>query len=366
MTLLRLIKKLSRQLLLVVSIVAAALMLATGYSGYFNPDTFPLLSVSGLLFPFIALFNILLVLLSVAVRRRYALIPLLALLACYGPIRSYVPLNFSREAPDDALTVLSYNVYMYAGWDYKRTGNNPIVNYIARSGADIVCLQESTTKEYDSLLIDRVLDPVYEYRDTMMKKPHGGEQLTIYSHYPILSRERIAYESQGNMSMASELLVNGDTVLVINNHLETNGLTPDEKKMFQHLVHGQKEEGAELAILGKLKESAKKRGRQAVVVADYIQRYKELHPQRSIIACGDFNDSPLSWAHHTVARQLQDCYVAAGNGPGWSYERHTIHVRIDHIMCSKDYDVYECKVDKQISASDHYPVLCKIKKRAKP
>ncbi len=361
----QLFKTLLSRVVLLLSIVVALLMIATGYSGLVNPESCALWSVSGLLFPFFVLLDIVFVFLCLVVRRRYAIIPLLSLLVCYGPIRSYVPFNFTKEPPKDALTILSYNVYRYAGWDYLKKKHNPIVDYIAHSGADIVCLQESATRDYDSLLIDPVLNPVYEYRDTMMKKI-DGEQLTLYSHYPIISGERIEYESKGNMSMANELLVEGDTVLVVNNHLETNGLSRDDKKKFQDMVKGEQDKNLELAILGKLKEAAQKRGHEAAAVAEYIQRYRERHPYRSVIVCGDFNDTPISWAYRTVAKGLQDCYVNAGNGPGYTYERHTIHVRIDHILCSKDFEVYECKVDKQISASDHYPVLCKVKKRAKP
>ena len=73
----------------------------------------------------------------------------------------------------------------------------------------------------------------------------------------------------------------------------------------------------------------------------------------------------LSHAHCTIAKDLTDCYIASGNGPGISYHRGGFFVRIDNIMCSDDWEPYECKVDDKIDVSDHYPIICKLKMRPK-
>ncbi|MBN2917310.1 MAG: endonuclease/exonuclease/phosphatase family protein, partial [Prevotella sp.] len=100
---------------------------------------------------------------------------------------------------------------------------------------------------------------------------------------------------------------------------------------------------------------------EAEAVAKYIQQHKE----QSIILCGDFNDGPISYAHRTIAKDLTDCYIASGNGPGISYHHGGFFVRIDNIMCSDDWEPYECKVDDKIAVSDHYPIICKLKMHPK-
>lgn len=31
------------------------------------------------------------------------------------------------------------------------------------------------------------------------------------------------------------------------------------------------------------------------------------------------------------------------------------------MMCSDDWEPYECKIDRKISSSDHYPIVCYLK-----
>ena len=67
-----------------------------------------------------------------------------------------------------------------------------------------------------------------------------------------------------------------------------------------------------------------------------------------------------------VAENLTDCYVSTGNGPGISYHMNGFFVRIDNILCSTDLEPCKCIVDRKIATSDHYPVVCWLKKGRKP
>ena len=107
-----------------------------------------------------------------------------------------------------------------------------------------------------------------------------------------------------------------------------------------------------------------RRAPQAEAVARYVRKY--LDRKVPVILCGDFNDSPLSYTHRTIARELTDCYVASGNGPGISYHKSGMYFRIDHIFCSDDFEPYGAKVDNSVTASDHYPICCWLKYRPKP
>ena len=68
-------------------------------------------------------------------------------------------------------------------------------------------------------------------------------------------------------------------------------------------------------LIRHLAEQTKKRAPEA----DAVARYIAYHRGTPMIVCGDFNDSPLSYAHSTIAEGLTDCYVATGYGPGISY-----------------------------------------------
>ncbi len=110
-----------------------------------------------------------------------------------------------------------------------------------------------------------------------------------------------------------------------------------------------------------LAQAVEIRAPQADSVANYIAKLKSRGA--SIIVCGDFNDHPLSYVHHTIAKDLTDCYVASGNGPGASYNHNLMLVRIDNILCSDDWEPYGATVDRKTAASDHYPIYCWLKKR---
>ena len=92
-----------------------------------------------------------------------------------------------------------------------------------------------------------------------------------------------------------------------------------------------------------------------------VSKMRELMKKNDpVILTGDFNDSPISYAHRRLASELTDCYIASANGPGISYHYNCFYVRIDNIMCSEHWTPYECRVDNTIKASDHYPIVCKL------
>jgi len=100
--------------------------------------------------------------------------------------------------------------------------------------------------------------------------------------------------------------------------------------------------------------------------AQAVHRYIVDHLDYPIIVCGDFNDTPISYTHHIIAKGLTDCFVAKGRGLGLSYNQKGFNLRIDHILCSEAFVPYSCKVDSKMEASDHNPMVCSLKLRDKP
>lgn len=346
------------------NVATLVIMLLVGYSDRLNPEDFATLSNMGLLFPIFLLINFAFLIFWLLFKVRYALIPFVGFLLCYGPVRTYIPFHVSREVPEGAIKILSYNTWAFAQGNCDEDGINPIIKYIQQQDADIVCLQEVGNGGDIANQLDSLLYPMYAYRDTT-RHPDGGDVVGILSKYPILSKERIRYKSVGNLSVGYQLQIGKEKVLLVNNHLETTGLTLEERAQFKQLLKGKLEtdtaEHASKTLVTKLAESTKKRASQAEAVARYVRQHRGM----STILCGDFNDGPISYAHRTIAQGLTDCYVESGNGPGISYHHAGFYVRIDNIMCSDDWTPYNCQIDRKISSSDHYPILCYLKKRQK-
>ena len=82
-----------------------------------------------------------------------------------------------------------------------------------------------------------------------------------------------------------------------------------------------------------------------------------------MIVCGDFNDSPISYAHRVIGKGLKDAFVESGNGFGISYNQNHFYFRIDNILLSKNLKSYRCTVDNTIKSSDHYPIWCYVAKK---
>lgn len=345
------IRAITINLIAAANIVTAIIMLMIGYSGRVCLADYPLLANIGLVFPLFVILNLLFLVFWLIFYKRCALIPFVAFVLCYYPVRDYAPLNMSQDTPEGALKILSYNVCMFGAETLPDMRNNPIINYIRECNADIVCLQEA---RIDAQLISETKD-IYNYRDSAVKYP-SGTALVVLSKYPVVGKEHINYASRGNISTAFYIKIDNDTVVVVNNHLETSGLSLSDRAALNDIMKGKSKERINkrksIKFIDKLAESARIRAPQADSVAAFIDR----HQGKSIIVCGDFNENPISYAHHRISEKLTDCFVESGNGLGISYNRNSFYVRIDHIMCSNDWKPYNFKVDNEIKVSDHYPM----------
>ena len=343
-------------MLLCANIIAIALMLATGYAGCINPAEHPVMSLAGFAFPAFMLLNIAFLIMWICLRLRYVLVPAVGFILAYSPVQTYSPLNTFPEAPEGAIKVLSYNVMGFNNKEVPEGEPNPILQYIADADADIVCIQEySHCAGQDSLWT--VIDNIYNYHDTLYAKP-SSSNVAIYSKHPILGKEHLTITSKGNTVGIFDVSINHRTVHVINAHLETVGLSLEQKASFSSMVHGKTEKDSirseSKALVQRLAESASIRCHQADAIDEYVRHHKD----ESIIFCGDINDHPLSYTHNTIARHLNDCYRMAGHWPGYTMHYNSMHVRIDNIMCSDHWKPYTCKVDKSVNLSDHYPIFC--------
>lgn len=361
------IGKLFAYLLLSVNALFVGILILTAYSPYLRPDTHSIASCLGLAFPIFLLINLCFLLFWLAVHYQYAALPLIGLLVCLPSIRTYMPVNRQvKSIPEESIKVLSYNVMTFADMK-KEEGKNPILEYIRKSDADIVCMQEYATSEKARIHINekdiRKALEAYPYRDVRrVGQGGGGNRLACYSKYPILSARAVDYKSDYNGSVVYELKIGKDTVTLINNHLESNKLTKEDKVVYESMLKDPKASKMKRGIrhlVGKLAEASAIRSVQAEAIAKEIAASR--HPY--IIVCGDFNDASISYAHRVIAQELDDAFTQSGLGLGISYNQNKFYFRIDNILISKNLKAYNCTVDRSIKDSDHYPIWCYLTKR---
>ena len=359
------LKQFTVNLIAGANVATVVLMLATGFSDRLNPADHPLLACSGMMFPVFALTNLGFLLFWLVVTWRKVWIPIVGFLLAFQPVKTYMPLNPRQEVPEGAIKVLTYNVCSYGGNFKYDDAFERIVGYLDEQQADIVCLQEDVDS-WRRYAFD-YYRKVYPYNDTtiFVQNELSFNGMGIHTRYPILRKERIPYESLANGSVAYFLQVGDDTLLVVNNHLEGTHLSKEDRTRYKDMLRGDMQtdtvKAESIHIIDKLGQSAAKRAPEAEAVRRYISE----HSQYPVIVCGDFNDTPISYAHRTMAQGLTDCFIASGRGIGLSYNQKGFWVRIDNILCSSHFTPYNCQVDSKIDFSDHNPMMCWLKMRDK-
>lgn len=332
--------------------------LICAYSPYISPVHHPRWACAGLFFPIFLALNAAFCVFWLLVRKRYALFPLCVFLLGWGALTTYLPWQFTKaKTPQgETIKVLTYNTMeMSSG---KGGNGNLVLDYIIQSGADIVCLQEFTSNNVK--VVKEALKKTYPYMKQVQFSKING--LGCFSRFPILSAERIPYESANNGSVAFRLKAEKDTLLLVINHLESNKLDAHDKEVYTDMLKKPDEEKVKEGgkyLLHKLADAVAIRAPQADSVAKYVKE----HPAKYTVVCGDFNDSPLSYAHRVIGDGLQDAFVERGSGVGVSYNRNHLYFRIDHLFASPAFRVLACEVDNSIDASDHYPLWCLLEKK---
>lgn len=311
------IGKIVAYLILAINAFLVGTLILSAYSPYLNPKVNPLASSLGLAFPIFLTINLLFLVFWAFINYRYALLPIIGFLVCIPQIRTYIPFNSTTKTiPEGSIKLLSYNVMSFSNLE-KKNGKNPVLSYLADSKADIICLQEYNTTTNKKFLTEQDVKKAlkaYPYQ-SIHQQGIGEVQLACFSKFPILSSQPIKYKSSYNGSMKYVLKVNNDTITLINNHLESNKLTKEDRGIYEDMIkdpNASKVKTGLRQLVKKLAEASAIRASQADSVARYIAESK--YP--TIIACGDFNDGSISYTHRILTQKLDDAFTHSGKGLG--------------------------------------------------
>jgi endonuclease/exonuclease/phosphatase family metal-dependent hydrolase len=178
--------------------------------------------------------------------------------------------------------------------------------------------------------------------------------MAIYSKYHQEKKETVSIrgELMNNTCIYSDIILPKDTVRVYNIHLASNWLNESDygfisKPNQKSIIKGV------LAIIRKMKKGYKRRAEEADAISRHMQSCP--HP---IIICGDFNDTPLSYAYQTIKGSLTDGFRSSGKGLGTSFI-NLPGLRIDYILHDPSFKSINYKKHNQV-LSDHHPISCDI------
>lgn len=345
------------------NVIAILLLFCSFLSWSVSPLKTNLFSYIGLGFGFILLANIAyLVFWVVFSKWSLAFISLLSIALCYKPITSFFPLHLgSPKPPQEAIKVLTYNVQGFPSEREVNAGERPILSYIAETDADIVCLQEYlVSKTGQSIFsqrdVNRILNK-YPYRSVTGLESSGKYHifgLACFSKYPIEETHEVVFESSYNGAAVYTINIDGERYTVANVHLESNNIKSEDKRLYNSFLQNTDSVRLDQVasnIRTRLGGAYRMRARQVEKVKQYI----ETQDTKGIIICGDFNDTPISYAYGRMTDGLKDAYVTTAFGPGITYHEDLFLFRIDYILHSENMKAYRTRVDK-VKHSDHYPL----------
>ncbi len=361
MGIIRVCTSLIRSLWIILNIACGLCTLLAGYGGYINPDKFALAQLANMTFPGWIVLTLILLAVNLFIRKKLAWLSVAVLVACIGPILTISPLNFTSRSlsPDDdsrTFTLLTYNVYNFRD----NQGVNPewgnrTLSYILSTDADIVCLQESSNLNGVGKKAQRdSINSRYPYR---LYSNRSGEVLLSKYHATEIDTPQPDWGS--GSFCAYNVEVEGHEVTVVNCHLQSIGLTDDDKELYRELTDKElrNPSRSELSkvkngIVTKLLAAFRIRAQQARYIKEFLATRKG-----NVILVGDFNDVPGSYAYRTIKSDgLKDAYSECAFGPTVTYNDNRFYFRIDQMLYRGDLEAVRIKRG-DLRSSDHYPLL---------
>jgi endonuclease/exonuclease/phosphatase family metal-dependent hydrolase len=356
-------KKLLRNILLYVNIAFVVFLLLSFAASYVSPVEAGFIAVFGLAFPFLLLINLLFILMWLFFKKKYAFLSLVAILIGWNKIPGFFQLTFNTQniQHEDSFKILSYNVRLFDlyKWTKKKGTKEKIVYFLKEEKPDILCIQEYYSETISGYSTN---EKIREY--VSLTHQHIGlarnkftdykTGVATFSKYPIIKTGEIRFRNTNNICIFSDIAIQDTIVRVYNTHLESLHLGHRNHNFIDSLDHkiDNKYIPDLLDIFRKMNNAFQKRSAQAEELQLHIDKCP--YP---VVLCGDFNDTPVSYAYRRIRRSLNDAFIESGNGFGNTYYGKFLPFRIDYILHS-DQLIPSNFVTPKIKLSDHYPLYC--------
>ena len=349
-------KKTIRNIILGFNVITVLALLLSYLSIYCPPDKWWIPSLFGLAYPLILVVNIIFLIYWLFIYPRYALLSLIFILAGCGFIFRHIQFK-GRSIEKGDLKIVSYNVqYFYGDGNSDQHSNaEKIINFLNERKADIICLQEVRLRTNTIFNLNNTVERligINHYQYARSSTTYGSVTMT---RFPIIKMGEIRFKNSRNITIYSDVLIQGDTVRIFNVHLQSYHIDPNNYSVMDLSEINQEEDLREMKEISlKFKNAIELRAEQVREIRNYID--DSPYP---VIVCGDFNDTPASYSYHKIASHLKDAFVCSGKGIGKTYIGGLPSVRIDYILHSKSFKSYNFRT-YDFRMSDHLPVSCEL------
>ena len=339
------------KLLYLINSICLLLLILSYLSPFISPTFFWPISFFGLLFPIFYVINSLFLIYWIIGFKKQIWANIIVLLIGIQYIGLFFGTQPTTTKTTDSIKVLSYNVRLFNRYEWipKPDVKSEIFEFFNTEKAEILCIQEFYAT-------DEIPSFNYKYRHIGLQNKKSQWHMAIYSNYLQIEEGTVSIkgERMNNTCIYSDMIINADTVRVYNIHLASNWFKNSDYSFLKNPQKEKLKEGLS-GIVKRMKSSYKKRAEEAQAINEHMQ-----NSPFPIILCGDFNDTPLSYAYHSIKGNLVDAFSLSGKGIGSSFIKIPA-LRIDYILYDAEFKSTNYQKYNQI-LSDHYAVSCELRK----
>ena len=354
------------------NVVIAVLFLLGCYASWFDPQYFWLIGLLTLASLYLLLALVIFIIFWLFAKKRFMLISLVTIGLAWKPISQLIkfkqPDDFKLARQSNTIRVMDWNVEHFDILEHKTKPQvkTEMLDLINMYQPDIACFQEMVASDFDSTAINYIpyfserLHFPYNYfcynkKDDFDSKHRFG--IIIFSKYPIIERHTIRYDPLTYNSTFEyvDILKDADTLRIFNFHLQSLRFSNNDLQYIKdEAPNGKVKLNESKSVIAKFKTGFLLRKLQSNRIKEAMN--ESPYP---IIACGDFNDVPNSYAYSTIGKGLKNAFAEKGSGIGRTFASISPTLRIDNIFVDKKLQVEQfARVKKKLS--DHFPIIADV------
>lgn len=354
-------------IILTLNGLAILLLLAAYIAYHLAPSVIPFISFAGLAYPYILAINILFVVFWALVRIKYVLPSLLIILLGWNHAGRLFQISGSdmEEQQERSMKVLSYNMQNFLKINTSSTkyvtdftNENKIRDFLKNQEVDIACLQEmlndrKPNSEFISGMSSLLGCNQSYYENYFATSSEKLDALAIFTRFPILNTGHLTHDDK-SIGIFADILWENDTLRVYNLHLASIHFKIEDYHFWSEIRKNSDQDSlttGTFRIFKKIDAASIKRSKQVKIITNHFE--SSPYP---IIVCGDFNDSPSSYAYNKILGDKKDAFVESGSGFGSTYAgEYFPSFRIDFIMYDKAFRAASFQRFRA-PYSDHFPI----------
>jgi endonuclease/exonuclease/phosphatase family metal-dependent hydrolase len=353
------IRKVFNRFFVIINSILAAVFLIACLVPYLNPSRWWFMGIIGLAVPYMALLLVFFIFFWWVIKPANSLIPIITLLIGWKQLSVLFATNkyetFTEKKDSTYLRIVDWNTRSFEGLsnkaDKRRIDRATIPEAIIAQKPDIICLQEFNNSAVQNNVSKFKEKYPYHYFSRDFTRPKQGYQAgcIIFSKYPIVDSGKIRFPGNSSESLIyADIETPKKIVRVFTTHLQSFKFKQEDYEDIEIIKNTEnKTLPASKSLLQKMKLAYTKRGEQAVIVRDALDR----SPYPSVI-CGDFNDVPNSFTYFHIRKDWQDVFLATTLGIGRTYIALAPTLRIDYILPDNNFYIQQFDlVDEDLS--DH-------------